>query len=871
MKRSILSIPLAVLAGVSLIACTDKKDDGSNINDTVPLIFSSEELDGVFNPFYSSAAPDSNIVGLTQISMITNDKNGNPAYGEDQPVVTLDYEVVTNGSGNNQTTTYYFVLKNDIKFSNGSSLTIRDVLFNLYEYLDPMYTGSATIYSTDIVGLQAYRTQTADENEQEAFDKQFNDDANNRINDLIYAFDEIVGSETAPNFTIDEFREALENSSYYSENLIADFDKAVELFEEELNDDYTMSVDSYVDFTLESKDGTVLKPFTTDVEMFFYNEGYLTFDDEANNGKGQINFTWGDPDAAKNYTKEAAIEAVFNDMIPNKLDQVLSFRTTANELHTYIANVSKEAYFEDLGTELEFPNISGIKFANKDEMVTVNGVEYDSVQYQEDGITPQESYNEVLSITINGVDPKAIWNFAFAVAPMYYYSSKNYEGVDYIAEFDFESNFGLKRASVDFQNNVIKANQGVPVGAGPYMASKKSGGTDNVQSGDFLENNIVYFERNPYFCMGAPEIKMIRYQVVSTTQMINSLNTETIDYITPNSTNENKNELNGLIEAGKPISYKTIESLGYGYIGINARFVPTLEVRQAIMHAIDTSLTVNYYGGSADPIYRGMSRASWAYPGGATAYYPYIGGQIPQDLSVVNPYYAEFVEEKGKSAGERFTEQEQIEFITRLVESAGYYLGDDGIYTDGENVLEYTFTIAGSETDHPAFDAFNQAAQFLNKCGFNIEARTDSNALMKLNNGNLAVWAAAWSSTIDPDMYQVYHMDSTAGSTKNWGYDQIKLNTGGKYARELTTLEDLSVLIEEARETNNQNERAEIYSEALDLVMQLAVELPCYQRDDLYAYNTAKIDESSLLPDSEVSSFISYTNNMWSIRLNEEQ
>ena len=79
-----------------------------------------------------------------------------------------------------------------------------------------------------------------------------------------------------------------------------------------------MSVDSYVDFTLESKDGTVLKPFTTDVEMFFYNEGYLTFDDEANNGKGQINFTWGDPDAAKNYTKEAAIEAVFNDMIPNK-------------------------------------------------------------------------------------------------------------------------------------------------------------------------------------------------------------------------------------------------------------------------------------------------------------------------------------------------------------------------------------------------------------------------------------------------------------------------------------------------------------------------------------------------------------------------
>ena len=371
--------------------------------------------------------------------------------------------------------------------------------------------------------------------------------------------------------------------------------------------------------------------------------------------------------------------------------------------------------------------------------------------------------------------------------------------------------------------------------------------------------------------MGRPTIKMIRYTVVASTQMINSLETNAIDYVSPNSTNENKAQLEQLKQNGKSINYKTVQSLGYGYIGVNAKFVPTLEVRQAIMHAINTNLTVNYYGGSAKPIYRGMSLSSWAYPQGATAYYPYIGDPIPSDLTKVNPYYRDYVEASGKRAGERFSQEEQIDFITSLVESAGYYEGSDGVYTDGQNVLRYTFTIAGSETEHPAYNAFHAAAELLNKCGFDVEAKNDANALKKLTTGDLAVWAAAWSSTIDPDMYQVYHKDSTAGSVLNWGYPTITTNAGGRFDVEVGILDELSELIEEARETNDQDARAAIYSDALDKVMELAVELPCYQRDDLFAYNTAKLDENSLLKDSEVSSFVSYTNKMWLLRLNEVQ
>jgi peptide/nickel transport system substrate-binding protein len=263
-----------------------------------------------------------------------------------------------------------------------------------------------------------------------------------------------------------------------------------------------------------------------------------------------------------------------------------------------------------------------------------------------------------------------------------------------------------------------------------------------------------------------------------------------------------------------------------------------------------------------------MSKASWAYPEGATAYYPYIGGAVPEDLSVVNPAYREYVTSLGKKAGDTLTTSEQNEFIKGLIEDAGYTLNGNGIYQKGNNVLKYTFTIAGEETDHPAWAAMYHASEILNNLGFQITVTTDANALKKLSTGDLTVWAAAWSSTIDPDMYQVYHRDSTATSTLNWGYKQIKMNVGGKYDTEVALINDLSDLIDEGRKTNDQQKRAEIYSRALDIVMQLAIELPTYQRDDLFAYNVNKIDASTLTPDSECSPYKGLTADLYTVSLN---
>ena len=852
---------VVIAVAVTLILVLGKdKDQTTYNNETDPLVFSTLEVDKVFNPFFSTSATDSSVVGMTQLGMLSNDKDGQYTYGEGEAAITKDLAIITQGTPNvDQTTTYYFVLKNNVRFSNGSYLTIKDVLFNLYVYLDPAYTGSSTIYSTDIVGLKAYRTQTENEKEQEAFMLQFQTEATARIDALVDAASDIFSEYN--DLDSDGFKAKLQeysaNGQAYA-HLVEDYEKALALFKEELNNDWSNSLNSYDQIVFSDKDGNVHKNLlTTDVEAFLYNEGFIVW----NKDEAKLYYDAGIKENVLTWTKERAIDFVYAANIPHDIATVVQYWATASTLHSYLTNLAMESYFQN--ATIKFPNISGIKFANRTESVTVNGVTYDVPTYTADG---QAQGNEVLSITIHDVDPKAIWNFAFSVAPMYYYSDQAH-----IEKFNFRDNFGVERGSQTFMETVVKNPQklGVPVGAGPYAASKSSGGLDNVGAGDFYDKGVIYFERNPYYIMGPAKIKQVRYQVVSSTQMLNSLYNKEIDFAEPNANPETIAELNGKKDDG--IGNKSIQTAGYGYIGINAGKVPDMSVRQAIMHSINTQECVDYYQNTATAIYRSMSLSSWAYPSKATAYYPYIGGKVPEDLSVVNPAYRDYVIACGKQAGDTFTKEEQQAFIISLVEGAGYTLDANGVYVKGNHTLKYTFTIAGEETDHPAWQAMWHAGEFLNEIGFQINVTTDANALKKLSTGDLTVWAAAWGSTIDPDMYQVYHIESNASSTLNWGYKQIKLNVGGKYDVEKALIEELSEIIDDARKTTDIDVRKNLYAQALDIVMQLAIELPTYQRDDLFAFNTDKIDVNSLTPESQLSPYRGLTSDLHLVSLVTER
>jgi len=826
-----------VLALVMIFACMGTligcRSKGTAVdNENTRLVLSTSELDGVFNPFYSSSAPDGSVVGMTQIGMLSSDKDGKVAYGPNEPCVVLDYEAipVLNPDNTTKETIYRFVLKNDIKFSDGSPLTMRDVLFNLYVYLDPAYYGSATIYSTDIVGLQEYRTQSRNEKEQESFKAGFDALAADRLLRFLELVEVVFEENKGNSLTDESFTIALTeimNDSVGSDPLygtvVEDYNLAKEKFLDELKTDFN-SVKGMEHTSFLDKKGNKVS-LTTDVEEFLYAEGYITWNDEEYKFEYQLGES-----QSKAMTEEQAISNLYNDFIPNQVDKVVTMWRTSDELLTYFSFLEMQKYFDTLDEKIE--SVSGIKYANRTTSVTVNGIDYAVPTLDEKGAPT--SGHEVLEITINKVDPKAIWNFAFTVAPMFYYSN-----AEQIGKFDYEKNFGVEFGSIDFQDKTIKNPDkiGVPVGAGPYKATTRSGDSSKVEAGTFKADNVVYFERNDYFLLGKPKIKYVNYQVVSTNLMLDALYAGDVHFVEPACKQENIDD----IAAHKADGFTStaVMTNGYGYIGINAEHVPNINVRKAIMHAVNTQYAVDYYLGYSHIITRPMTKASWAYP----------------DEAGEEQYYK--FDETGATS-------------ERLVQEAGYTKNAKGVYTKGNDTLKYTFTIAGDTTDHPAYASLKRAAEILNEHGFDIEVKTDINALKKLNNGDLAVWAAAWGAGVDPDMYQVYHMDSTAGSTANWGYRAIlKASNATKYEVELGLVKNLSDIIDKARETLDNDRRKEYYADALDMVMELAVELPTYQRSDLFAYNTNIIDESTLTPANELTPYNGPMSRLWEVGLNE--
>ena len=170
-----------------------KKDKGADM-ETRAMVLSIDALDGKFNPYFATSAPDVSVTAQTQISMLSADSEGYPTCGQDEPTVALDYKVTEmNGdhvatAGEEVTSTEYeFVIKNGIKFSDGKPLTVKDVLFNLYVYLDPAYMGSSTIYSTKIQGLNAYRAQDPTLSNDSDLDTEntFETQARARLNNLV--------------------------------------------------------------------------------------------------------------------------------------------------------------------------------------------------------------------------------------------------------------------------------------------------------------------------------------------------------------------------------------------------------------------------------------------------------------------------------------------------------------------------------------------------------------------------------------------------------------------------------------------------------------------------------------------------------------
>ena len=869
MKKRILSMLLCVAMLVStmvvLSGCPERS--GEKID---ALVLMTDQLDGLFNPFYSTSANDGSIVGMTQISMIGADyQNGEikVAYGENEAVVSKDYAIVERNDGTDYVD-YYFVLKNGIKFSDGHPLTMEDVLFNYYVYLDPVYTGSSTLYSTDILGLTAYRTQQ-NLSDSESGDLSITQTANalaeSRLMELVNLFNSLKESSSTKDVQPDIMREEIKKhelgdgyknavstdpSSVTSDSLLADYNHALELFREELGRDYASAKESFTDAPYDAttvmKDGTTVKDFfSNEVNKFMFMEGYVAveweLDDEGKADRTRIkNLTRNFSDAIT--TKEQAIELVYGDKIASKLNEVLLWWATGGELRTEFAAKAKEVLLHANATDggLAIKNISGIVSLGHSDLagttININGTDYKIAKdHDEYGAPVNSDEYDILRITIDGIDPKAIWNFSLTVAPQHYYGY----GADTPVDIK-NSQFGVDFASFRFMTEIIQSTRNIklPMGAGTFKCTDEPN-NDNPKAEDFYKDNVVYFKANENFetvgeGINNAKIKKLRYQVVSSNNAINALKEGTVHFISPQMTTLNYKELTAMESAG--FVKMSTDQLGYGYIGVNAKYVNDLNLRRAIMCAMNTSLAIGYYeAGTASQVMWNMSKVSWAYP----------KGQWENDNGKEYPQYGKFDEEVA------------IANIQNYMKKAGVVAGD--------SELELTFTIAGSTLqDHPTYAVFRDAAALLNGLGWNVQVVCDSQALTKIATGSLEVWAAAWGSSLDPDMYQVYHKNSSATSTKAWGYDYL-LTSGS--TEENKILDDLAELIDAGRETNDQTARADIYRQAMQLVLDLAVELPCYQRDVLYAFNGNVLDASTMTSEEELNPFSSPLDRIWEIEL----
>lgn len=849
------------------VACTMLTAVGCKTNnldtETRQLQLATAALDGNFNPFFYTSLNDGNIIGNTQLALITTDEKGNLVCGDNEATVALDWSKIkyADKEGNQalpgtatleQTdhTTYEFLIKKGIKYSNGAELTIKDVLFNLYVYLDPAYTGSATMYSVDIKGLNKYRMQMdVGDGDLMNTDTQFTPQAQQRIMNLI--------------------NWSAMRTENYSE---ADLTKVKNRFKEEIESDWTSVEASWRDSYKNSY------RFTETWEAYLFSENVVTvqtqlnsngsttqrFEDKNGDGKkqdGELYYTTLDPDtngtvvaqsvrneieshvnenlstyksehncddatAKSALQREAAINIVYRNYAEDRrqIQSILTVWVTASTILEDFVGEARTKYYEDIKNSnegaLAFPTIEGI---TTHKATTFNGKALGS-EY------------DVLQVVVNGIDPKAEYNFGFSVAPLSYYSGE-YNGKNYATEADGVTKFGVDMGNKDFYDKVVQATEknGLPVGAGPYKATTSRGGEANRSS--FFENNIVYFQRNDNFTtvgsgINNAKIKYLNYKVLSDDKIMDALATKSIDLGTPNATPTNSGE----VAQNSFLASTDYRTGGYGYIGINPKYVPEIYVRQALMKAMDTSQTLAFYGSRySERIYRPVSTTSWSYtlgyPGGASVY-------------------------ESDTFSAKYDNTDDKREIKALMERAGYVI-ENGIYTKRRTIsgisnapmgttMKLTFTLAGETTEHPAYSMFNSTRDILNEMGFDITVTNDIQALKKLNSGNLAIWAAAWSSASDPDMYQVYHKDSNTTSVNNKNYKNI-LNDTSTWAYEYNIIDRLSGLIVKAREMDDQGTRAGIYAQCYDLVMELAVELPTYQRSDLCVYNKEVISAASLV------------------------
>ena len=497
------------------------------------------------------------------------------------------------------------------------------------------------------------------------------------------------------------------------------------------------------------------------------------------------------------------------------------FSTEApNSDATSISTVSKDAFIKEWGPKDEsssggFPNIEGIKKVD----------------------------NYTVTITMNGFEAPAIYNVMdIPVAPMHYYGDP--------AQYDYENNkFGFPYGDL----SIVEAKTTQPIGAGPYKFVK-------------YENRVIYFEANELFFRGVPATKYVQFKESNTNEVVAAVATGTVDMGDMNGSKATFEEIRGYNAnkelAGDKIVTERVDNLGYGYIGINANTVnvggvPDSDASKALRKGLATVLSVyrdmavdSYYGDAASVINYPISNTSWAAPQPTDEGYR-VAYSVGTDGNPI--YTADMTADAKYDAA--------LKAATEYFKAAGYTFDEAaGKFTaapEGAS-LSYEIIIGGDGVgDHPSFAILTDAKAALEKIGIELKINdpTDGNVMWDmLDAGAQQLWCAAWQATIDPDMYQTYHSSGIVGKG---GSDSNHYHIAD------ATLDQLMV---DARKSPDQAYRKEVYKQCLDIILDWAVEIPVYQRQNSTIYSPERIDSATFTPD--VTTFYMWQKEVYNIAMN---
>jgi len=448
----------------------------------------------------------------------------------------------------------------------------------------------------------------------------------------------------------------------------------------------------------------------------------------------------------------------------------------------------------------------------------------------------QKTGDNSLRIHMTKVDATAIYQLGVSIAPMHYYGDK--------ALYDYDNNqFGFPKGDL----SLVRSKTTQPMGAGPYKFIK-------------FENGVINYEANENYYQGEPKIKYVNFQQCnSDDDKLNGIVTGTIDITDPTFSDKNIaaiEQANGGELTGAKITTNTVDNLGYGYIGQNAINVsvggdPASEASKNLRKAFGTIFAVyrevaidSYYGDRASVINYPISNTSWAAPRPADD-----GYKVAFSVDVNgNDIYTSTVTADEKYAAAK-------EAALGFFEAAGYTVADGKVTAAPEGAkMEYTFWIPGDGTgDHPAFMIVTEAQKALEELGIklNIKDLTNSSELWdNLDAIQVDMWAAAWGSTVDPDMYQIYYSDVANAGTAREGQNPLGgAAQGGSNYEYCIADPELDQLIMDARSTTNQEYRKAMYKACLDIVVDWAVETPTYQRQNAIIFSTERVNIDTVTPD----------------------